>query len=268
MFVFAAQLTPRWRDLPALARLGTRRLAGPIVRIPVLGPVAMACAHEVVLLELAASRLEGRLAANRRSAVVAAQPLRPARPVSRALLRVLVSFASLVPPLLAACALGVAVTEAGAPAVGLLVVLVPSVLLMAAGGLAFAVTAPALRGLAPVQRRAARRWAHARGLVMVEAVFLAASESDPRAATVLVRHCLAAADAQDVAVAAYPRDARVAGLYRRLGFAPITPGATLLVRPPRSAGVPRPSGDPHYPRPTAPGGRSTRAASFFGARTQ
>lgn len=75
------ELLPRWRDLPRLAWLATRRLGGGTVAVPLLGPAVCAEGMPFNLAVLAGMRAERACAAiGRRRALVAVVQRWPARP--------------------------------------------------------------------------------------------------------------------------------------------------------------------------------------------
>jgi hypothetical protein len=229
------ELLPRWRDLPALGWLVTRRFGGALVRIPVLGLVACAVTWPLTMTTLIGHRADRTLAAHCRSAVVA---VRVREPASLSWRRMLAStaatpaaFAMLCGPLLALLAAAAVAAAAGRPDLGAVLVLVGLLLDAVTAVLVLASVDAAVRSIAPVQRRAARAEARRRGTLLPEAHALAACSSDRRAATVLVRRLLRHADSRRAALIANSRDDSVATMYRRLKFRPVRPGGDrVLVR--------------------------------------
>jgi hypothetical protein len=233
------ELVPRWRDLGALGWLATRRLGGPVVRIPVLGLIACALTWPVIMTVLIGAHADRALAARGRAALVMVSQCEP--PVIR-WRRLLASAAALpiavvvlvLPPLTTIVA-AVMAEASGYHRVSAVLAAVALLILVMTAVLPVACAAPAFRSISPIQRRTARALARRRGVTLIEASALAADHAQRRAATNLVRHLRRYADAQNLAVLATPRDGTIATLYQRIGFEPITAGRDrMLVRWPNN----------------------------------
>lgn len=228
-------LLPRWKDVPALAWLVTRRLGGSVVRVRILGPLACSAGWWLTLASLAGFRAERRCAATGRTAVVAMKPRWPAR--LRWRYWVAVAAVQAVALLAVVGVPGLIIVLASLARGGLVgpfelgLACVPSVAM--AGLIGLVVAPPALRSIASRDRRVAREWARDTETVLIEAVMLAADERDRQAATVLTLRLRRLFHHQRVAIIARPASDDVAQAYRRIGFVPLRNGSgRILLRLP------------------------------------
>jgi hypothetical protein len=222
---------PRWRDLPALARLVTRRLGKPIIRRRLVGPIAIAGATYFNLLALATARLTGRIAADETQAVVWFRHVGP-RAHRRAswLGEVFLTTASMAPLLWPIWTAALADLVALRVTAGLLTA---AILVLFAAGTA-AMFRPEHR--AAKSRSAVNSLAERPGVTLVVIIGLAGHETQRHATTVLTRRLLRYADQQCITVFASAIDSRVAHLYERNGFRTVEnqPQSLYLYRPPRA----------------------------------
>jgi hypothetical protein len=222
-----ADLTPRWRDLPALAWLaaGAFRAQTPPWR-PLAG-LARVAAWPAFVAALVGAHVERELAAHDRGAMVIlvdrASRRRRWRGVTASLATLPIMGGVLVLPALAVAVVGVIVNVLGAPRLGVVIMWLAPAAILAPAGLAAAAIAVALRTEIRHSRTTARQWALTQHARLVEATTLAADPADGRAATVLLRRLLRAADQHQVAVVVYARDDRLVELYTRLRFGPVPP---------------------------------------------
>jgi hypothetical protein len=232
-----AELTPRWRDLPALAWLaaGAFRARTPPLR-PLAG-LARLAAWPAFVTALVGAHVERELAAHDRRAMVILVDRtgnrRRWRGVTASVATLPIMGGVLVLPAVAVAAVGVIVIVLGAPRLGVVIVWLAPAAVLALASLAAGAIAVALRAEVRHARATARQWALTRHARLVEATTLAADPADGRAATVLLRRLLRAADEQQVAVVVYARDDRLVALYTRLRFGPVPPvPGRALCRPP------------------------------------